>query len=93
MKVTHSIVQHEFIGLHAKIVRSPNLGYIDISGKIIDETRNTLVIAQKGDRKIIVKDQAILHLIFPDQTVVEIDGKIIVGRPEERVKKQLRRRW
>ena len=30
---------------------------------------------------------------MPDGTVVEIDGKKIVGRPENRIKKRVRRHW
>ena len=93
MKVTPAILQHEFIGLRAKVVRSPNRYYRGISGKVIDETRNTLVILHKGRRKTIIKELAVFYFTLPDGTVVEIDGRMIVGRPEDRVKKRIRRRW
>jgi len=93
LNVTPAIIQHEFIGLEAKVVKSSNSNYIGISGTVIDETRNTFVI-QKGDqRKIVIKDQAVFHFTLPDSTVVEIDGKILVGRPEERLKKRIKRLW
>jgi ribonuclease P protein subunit POP4 len=93
MKVTPAILQHEFIGLKAKVVRSSHPGYVGISGKVIDETRNTLVIRHKGKDKRIVKNVAVFHFVFPDGTMVEIEGTTIVGRPEDRLKKRLRRRW
>ena len=40
-----------------------------------------------------IKDISTFHFYFPDGTVVEIDGKAIVGRPENRVKRRVRRRW
>ena len=93
MKITPSILRHEFIGLNAKVVRSSHSGYVGISGKVIDETRNTLTILHDGKKKMVVKNVSVFHFIFPDGTIVEIDGKSIVGRPEERLKKRIRRLW
>jgi len=93
LKATPVIIQHEFIGLEVKVVKSSNPSYVGISGKIIDETRNTFVILQDGKRKTAIKDQAVFQFTFPDATIVEIDGKVLVGRPEERLKKRIRRLW
>jgi len=93
MKVTPAILQHEFIGLNAKVVRSPHPNYVGIAGKVIDETRNTLLILHKNERKTVVKEVAVFHFTMPDGTIVEIDGKAIIGRPENRVKKRITRRW
>ncbi len=93
MKITPAILQHEFIGLNAKVVRSLNPNYMGIGGKVVDETRNTLVILHKNERKKIVKEVAVFHFTMPDGTVVEIDGKAIVGRPENRIKRRIARRW
>ena len=93
MNVTASIVQHEFIGLETKVVRSSNPHVVGISGKVVDETRNTFTILQNDDRKVVIKDTAVFEFVMPDGTVVEIDGKIIVGRPEDRIKKRPRRLW
>jgi ribonuclease P protein subunit POP4 len=93
MKVTPAILQHEFIGLKARVVRSTHPGYVGISGRVIDETRNTLVIRHKNKDKVIVKNAAVFHFVLPDGTVVEVEGNAIVGRPEDRLKKRPRRRW
>jgi len=93
MRVTPAFVQNEFIGLNAKVVKSTNPNYVGISGKVIDETRNTLVIRHENKDKVVVKNVAVFHFTMPDSTIVEVDGNIILGRPEDRVKKQLRRRW
>lgn len=93
MKVTPAIIQHEFIGLKAKVVKSSNSNCIGILGRVVDETRNTFVISQDGKRKTVVKEQSVFHFTLPDGTVVEVDGKILVGRPEERLKKRIRRLW
>ena len=93
MNVTPSIVQHEFIGLETKVVKSSNPHVVGIAGKVVDETRNTLTILQDGERKVVVKDTAVFEFVMPDGTVVEIDGKVIMGRPEDRIKKRPRRLW
>lgn len=93
MKVTPDIIRSEFMGTEAKVAKSRHPNYVGISGKIIDETRNTLTILQEGKRRIVVKDSAIFHFKFPDGTTVEINGKLLAGRPEDRLKKHIRRLW
>ena len=91
MKVTPDIVKQELIGLNAKVIRSSHPGYVGIEGKVVDETRNTILILHKNRKKIIIKNTTFFNFIMPDGTIVEIDGKTIVGRPEDRIKKQVRR--
>lgn len=93
MKVTPNIIRYEFIGTEAKVAKSKHSGYVGISGKIIDETRNTFILEHNGKRKTIVKDAATFHFKFPDETTVEIDGKLLLGKPEDRLKKRVRRLW
>jgi len=93
MSVTPSIVQHEFIGLEAKVVRSSNPHLVGIAGEVVDETRNTFTILHGDETKVIVKDTAVFEFALSDGTVVEIDGKVIMGRPEDRIKKRPRRLW
>lgn len=93
MRVTPAIVKHELIGLKAKVVQSTNPGYIGVSGRVINETRNTLTIQQENMKKAIIKNVALFHFTMPDGTIVEINGSTIVGRPEDRLKKRPKRRW
>ena len=93
MKVMPNIISSEFIGTEAKVAKSRHQGYVGISGRIIDETRNTFVILHKGERKRIIKDSTVFNFKFSDGTIVEIDGKLLVRRPEDRLKKRIRRLW
>lgn len=94
MTVKPSIIQHEFIGFESKVVNSSNPDIVGITGKVVDETRNTFTILNKdGEKKIVIKDTAIIEFVTLDGTVVEIDGKVIMGRPEDRIKKRPRRLW
>ena len=93
MNPTPAIVQYELIGLNAKVVKSSHPNYVGMEGKVIDETRNTIIITHGNKNKTIVKEASVFHFTMPDGTIVEINGKIIVGRPEDRIKKKIRRRW
>jgi len=87
----HNILRHELIGLEAKIVNS--LGYSG-SGIVIRETRNTIEI-ESHDKRIrkFPKDCIVLELKLPKGETIKLDGKLIVARPEDRVKKKYRIRF
>jgi ribonuclease P protein subunit POP4 len=93
MKVTPEVITDEFIGTDAKIAKSTNSSYLRLHGRLIDESRNTFTILHEGQSKIVVKDVSVFHFKFSDGTIVEIDGKLLVGRPEDRLKKHIRRLW
>ena len=59
MKVSPDILQSELIGLRAKVAKSLHADYLGIKGKVIDETRKTLVILHGDERKTVAKDVAV----------------------------------
>ncbi len=93
MKITPDVIREEFIGTTGLVTHSCHVDYVGIRGKVLDETRNTLTLLQNGIAKCVVKDQAVFQFKFSDGTVVEIDGKLLVGKPEDRIKKTLKRLW
>lgn len=93
MKVTPDIICHEFIGTEGRVVRSSHASYVGLKGMVVDETKNTFIIFYEGRPKQVVKNMAVFHFKFPDNTTVEIDGKLLVGRPEDRLKKGVKRLW
>jgi ribonuclease P protein subunit POP4 len=93
MRIAPSLSQHEFIGLKVEVVRSSNPSQVGIKGTVIDETQKTLKILQNGKEKVIMKEASTFHFTLPDKSKIEVEGKILVGRPEDRVKKAVRRRW
>jgi ribonuclease P protein subunit POP4 len=93
MRTAAAFVQREFIGLKAKVIRSTSSLNVGISGTVVDETRNMIVIRHKGEDKAIVKETSVFEFTLPDATKVEIEGRAILGRPEDRVKKTLKRQW
>ena len=93
MRVTPDIIREELIGLEAEVVASRHPGYVGVRGRVVDETRNMLVIEHGGRRKMVPKAVCTFHFTFPDGTVVEVEGHLLVGRPEDRLKKRLKRLW
>jgi len=93
MNALATIVQGELIGLDAKVVKSTNPSNIGISGKVIDETRNTLVIRQNEENRVVIKETAVFQFALPNGTMVEVVGTAISGRSEDRVKRKPKRRW
>jgi ribonuclease P protein subunit POP4 len=93
MKVTPEIIRYEFIGRNAKIAKSLHEDYIGLAGKVIGETRNTFTLLNEGHTKSIIKEFSVFNFTFDDGTTVDIDGKLLVGRSEDRLKKSIKRLW
>jgi ribonuclease P protein subunit POP4 len=86
MRITkRNLPYHELIGLHAEIVSSTNPSLIGIKGKIVWETKKMLVLEKDGREKKIPKDCCRFSIILPSGEKATIDGKILVGRPEDRL--------
>ncbi|MBS3170277.1 ribonuclease P protein component 1 [Candidatus Woesearchaeota archaeon] len=86
MRSSQNILQHELIGLHVVVIDARNKDLIGIEGNIVDETKNCLVVeTNKGERKILKADAN--FKINIDEKNIIIEGKYLVGRPEDRIKK------
>jgi ribonuclease P protein subunit POP4 len=86
-----NVWRHELIGLEVKVANSTCKSHIGLHGKVIDETKNMLIIDDGFKRRKIPKNISEFRFKLPDGCWVSIDGKILVGRPEDRVKKTIRR--
>ena len=85
MPTQKEIVRGELIGLSIEVIDAKNPSVVGIKGKIIDETKNTIVI-QSDKVKKLIKNQIKMKIKLKDK-IIEIDGKNLVGRPEDRIKK------
>jgi ribonuclease P protein subunit POP4 len=93
MKITPDIIRYEFIGTQAKIAQSAHIGYLGLAGPVVAETRNTLTLLHQSQPKSVIKELATFDFTFADGTTVDIDGKLLVGRSEDRLKKSVKRLW
>jgi len=90
MRTPKNILKHELIGLECKIVSSKNKSQVGVNGKIVDETLKTIVIMVKNKKKRIPKKDTIFRLSLGKQKV-DINGNYILARPEDRIKKIVRK--
>ena len=80
------IVRSELIGLMTEVTSSNNKNLIGINGKIIDETKNIIILDTKNGIKKLLKSQVKLKMKFMNR-ILEVDGKLLIGRPEQRIKR------
>lgn len=78
--------RREFIGLEAEVVESTCPHHIGIRGRVVDETRNMLVIEQEGEEKRIPKECCKFRFTDGSRSYM-VSGKEIRFRPEDRIKK------
>jgi ribonuclease P protein subunit POP4 len=83
-----NIMRHELIGLEARVMNSSDHTLLSTSGKVVDETRNMLVIDDGEKVRKISKYNSIFLITLPDGEKATVDGKKLVGRPEERVRRK-----
>ncbi|MDR0913485.1 MAG: ribonuclease P protein subunit [Methanobrevibacter sp.] len=90
---SRNVFRHELIGLNMEVIDSSNNDLIGLSGLIVDETKKTLVIEKKIDKsiKIIPKSIVLINVYLNNSSAVEINGKILVSRPEDRIKKKFKK--
>ena len=94
MITPQNIFRHELIGLTVEIIDSNHKEFIGIKGIVIDETRNTITVDTNDIEKRIPKENVVLLFTLPTGEQVAINGKVIVARPEDRIKKKFRKiRW
>ena len=91
MITPNNIVKHEIIGLTVKVEDSKNPSQKGLWGKVIDETRNTLVLETSQGEKTLMKDECVFVFELPEGEHVRVDGKLLAGRSEDRTKKKIRK--
>lgn len=91
-RTAENLPRHELIGLHAAVTDATDPSLTGMDGTVVDETRQTLVIETEAGERTVAKDAAVFRFDLPE-TGVEIQGNILLGRPEERILKKLPRKW
>jgi len=91
MITPYNILRHELMGLDLEVVGASDPGLVGIRGKVVAESKNTIIIKERDNgRKTLPKGDIIAKLVLPEKAVVEVDGRLLSGRPHERTKKKIR---
>ncbi|MFH0972313.1 MAG: ribonuclease P protein subunit [Candidatus Micrarchaeota archaeon] len=80
----YAFLLDELIGEEVKVLRGSSKHLQRLEGRIIDESRNTFLLDTPLGRKRIAK--ATCTFFFPSRKI-EIEGEMLVARPEDRTKK------
>ncbi len=83
------IAENGLIGIRATVVNSNDRSLVGKSGKVLDETMNTLKLETKDGDITIQKSIVTLKLGY--KLPILVDGKELLQRPEERIKKWWRK--
>lgn len=84
-------IRRVMVGLEVSILRSSCASYESIGGRVADETRNVLTISTPNGTKKVPKDVCYFRFKLPNNEVIDVEGSLIVGRVEDRVKIARRR--
>jgi len=90
MITSQNIRAHEWIGLVVKIAKSTDPTLQGLEGVVRDETMNTFTIEANGKLRQVQKHKTTFRAKLPTENV-EVDGSLLRFRPEDRVKKGLRK--
>lgn len=92
---------HDLIGFYAYaklISRKKKENYKDI-GMIIDDTKNMLISEKNEVIKKYIKKNHIFRIRLPsekndgEESLLEVEGTKLIGRPENRLRNLRKRRW
>lgn len=84
--IVNNIAKDELIGRQVKIYRCKDPKWVNISGKIIDETKNTFLLEIGNEKKRIAKEIAIFEIEYQGKKT-KIEGSRLMYKPEDRIKK------
>ena len=85
MITPQNVLRHELIGMDILVSGAANPTQRGLSGRVIDETKNLLVIeTPKGVRRI-EKVHSTFVVRLPGRETVEIVGSVMVLAPEKRI--------
>jgi len=84
----NNLLYSTFIGLKVEIPNSSQRELVGLKGKVVDETKNLLVIEKEDGKEVrIPKVSSTFRFTLDDGSKMDIIGMKIAFRPEERPKK------
>ncbi len=88
MRTRKNILFSTFVGLHVEIARSSQQDMVGLRGKVVDETKNLIIIEKEDGKEIkIQKVSSVFRFTLDDGEKIDVEGKRIAFRPHERPKK------
>ena len=86
-----NLIHHELIGLNMRVYSSTNPNMIGLEGKVVDETRNMIIMEDAHSiEKKVPKSHSEFVFTLPDEKCVKVRGDLLAIRPEDRIRKRFR---
>jgi len=94
MKIApENIVRHELTGLATHVVESKDPNLVCRKGIILGESKEMIRLDTKNGIVSVPKKVCVFDITLPNGAVVRVEGNVLRGRPEDRMKKRLTRSW
>ncbi len=87
-----NLVKHELTGLKVEVINSSDKNKIGIQGTVVNESKGIITIETSMGEKKVPKKECVFRFTL-DETKVDVKGENLIGRPEERIKKQQTEKW
>jgi ribonuclease P protein subunit POP4 len=79
-------MKQEFIGLEIEVVGSNHPAFKEISGTVVNETKNTIVVEMRGKELTVPKHGNAFQFTYEGEKIM-VEGSEIQHRPEDRIKR------
>ncbi|MBD3304680.1 ribonuclease P protein subunit [Candidatus Woesearchaeota archaeon] len=89
MHKVKKLVKDELIGRTVEIVGSANRANIGLRGRVVDETKNLLVIETSSGLKKPLKKTSVFQISYLGDKIT-VKGVLLMGAPEERIKTKVK---
>jgi ribonuclease P protein subunit POP4 len=94
MQSPENLTRHELIGLMVTVAESTDPGLAGLSGRVVDESRNTILVDTGASEKRVPKLNSKFTFTLPDGRKVMVNGSILVSQPENRANRRIKgTRW
>ena len=90
-----NIHRHELIGMQVEIITATDDQLVGIKGSVIDETQHILIIEPitKTTPVKIQKKICTFRFTLPSGEDVDVEGRLLNSKSENRIKNVIRKRW
>jgi ribonuclease P protein subunit POP4 len=89
-----NLARHELIGLTVEVAKGTDIGLVGLCGKIVDETRNMLIVEAERGQKSVPKANTSFTITLPEGQKVRVSGHVLISQPENRINKKIKSlRW
>jgi ribonuclease P protein subunit POP4 len=89
MITPYNLVRHELIGLKVEA----KTRHAKAQGVVHAETAKTISVETKKGIKSLLKEGTTFTFTLLDDAVVEVSGRLLMGRPADRIKKKQKIRY